>query len=324
MVPMRGLLLVAALGGMTLAAFACGTGGTETVGEASFELQDGGGVILGPAGSGLATGLPCDVQAVLENRCITCHAATSTDPAPLVDYATLSAPSNTDPSKSMAAVALERMKSATAPMPPPPAVAPDADEILTFEEWIAAGTPRGGLCTDPPPDGGAFDAGDLGDAGGDAAPPCTSGQRWLDGNAGSPSMHPGLACQGCHQQQGGPGFRFAGTVYRNGLHDIDDCNGASPPPALSVVVTDKDGKQISIPVNGAGNFAIESISGGGGGGGGKGKGGGRGNSFKAPYRVTISDGTLTRAMNGSITSGDCNSCHTASGANGAPGRILAP
>src|SRR5438445_327274 len=27
----------------------------------------------GPAGSGLNTGLPCDVQGVLENRCIACH-----------------------------------------------------------------------------------------------------------------------------------------------------------------------------------------------------------------------------------------------------------
>jgi predicted CXXCH cytochrome family protein len=29
-------------------------------------------------------------------------------------------------------------------------------------------------------------------------------------------------------------------------------------------------------------------------------------------------------MNGTVNSGDCNGCHTVAGANGAPGRILAP
>jgi predicted CXXCH cytochrome family protein len=29
-------------------------------------------------------------------------------------------------------------------------------------------------------------------------------------------------------------------------------------------------------------------------------------------------------MVGKVTSGDCNSCHTTAGANGAPGRILVP
>jgi predicted CXXCH cytochrome family protein len=29
-------------------------------------------------------------------------------------------------------------------------------------------------------------------------------------------------------------------------------------------------------------------------------------------------------MSGAVTAGDCNSCHTEQGANGAPGRIMAP
>ena len=36
------------------------------------------------------------------------------------------------------------------------------------------------------------------------------------------------------------------------------------------------------------------------------------------------DGTKTRAMIGKVTSGDCNSCHSTAGLNGAPGRILVP
>ena len=35
-------------------------------------------------------------------------------------------------------------------------------------------------------------------------------------------------------------------------------------------------------------------------------------------------GFWSRAMLGSVTSGDCNSCHTQDGRNGAPGRVLAP
>jgi mono/diheme cytochrome c family protein len=329
---MRNALLFAAVAGAVAAAVACGTGAVEKVGDVAFDPQDSGAILgsddqaapRGPAGTGLATGLPCDVQALLENRCLACHSVTSTNPPPLVDYASLTAPSKSDPSKSMAVMALERMKNPASPMPPAPAAAPTEEEIATFADWVAVGTPKGGLCTEPPPDGGAFDAGNLGDAGGDAAPPCTSGQLWTGGDDGSSSMHPGRSCQGCHQAKGGPNYRFAGTVYRNGLHDIDDCNGASAPPALKVIVTDSDNKQVTIPVNAVGNFAIDSVGGFGGGDGFGGGGGSKKNTFRAPYRVAVSDGTTTRAMNVKITSGDCNSCHTAAGAHGAPGRILAP
>jgi mono/diheme cytochrome c family protein len=46
--------------------------------------------------------------------------------------------------------------------------------------------------------------------------------------------------------------------------------------------------------------------------------------LKAPYTAKLSDGAKTRAMVGKVTSGDCNSCHTKDGLNGAPGRILVP
>src|SRR5688572_7323495 len=50
-----------------------------------------------PAGTGLGTGLPCDVQAVLEDRCIACHSNSS--PPPLLTYSDLVAPSITDTKK---------------------------------------------------------------------------------------------------------------------------------------------------------------------------------------------------------------------------------
>jgi hypothetical protein len=160
------------------------------------------------------------------------------------------------------------------------------------------------MCTDPPPDGGAPrpDAGvDGGDAG---ASKCTSGVLWNMGNTGSPLMHPGDRCNACHQVMGGPNLRIAGTVYPT-LHEPNDCNGSKPPPQLTVVITEANGQRTNIPVNEVGNFFTRQ-------------------RIRAPYKAAVTDGTKTRSMVGSVAGGDCNNCHTESGANGAPGRIQAP
>lgn len=307
---MRHIVLLSAVALGIMAAVACSSSTNEAV-EDGTDAGDGteqGSAVLppsgntpsGPAGTGLNTGLPCDVQAVLEDRCIACHSGTS--PPPLLSYDDLLAKSKVDPTKTMAQLSLERMKSTTSPMPPKPAEAPAADEIATFETWVAAGSPKGAACTDAPPDGGAPkpDGGD----GGSTVSKCTSGKTWAGGNNGSPLMHPGTACNACHQQQGGPNLRIAGTVYPT-LHEPNDCNGKGPPPALTVVITDKNGRVTRIPVNEVGNFSTR----------------GR---VTPPYKAAVTDGTKTRAMTGSVTAGDCNSCHTDPGANGAPGRVMAP
>jgi hypothetical protein len=291
------------------AAFACSSDDkNETTSSADGGSDAGGGAVLpppstpappGPAGTGLDTGLPCDVQAVLENRCIACHDGVTQ--FALVDYDTLVGPSKTDPSKTMAQLSLERMKSTTSPMPPPPAEPPAADEIQVFEDWVNAGTPKGAQCTDAPPDGGSMpDASptELGDGG------CTSKMTWDGGNTPSPLMRPGEACNACHQKLGGPNLRAAGTVYAS-YHEPNDCNGKAPPPPLKVIVTDSHNNKVSMDVNAAGNFYTKT-------------------RLFAPYRAEVTDGTNTRKMMGSVTSGDCNSCHTEQGANNAPGRILAP
>ncbi len=248
----------------------------------------------GAAGTGENTGLPCEVQAVLENRCLACHSGTS--PPPLLDYDDLVAPSVRDPSKTRARLALERMQNGE--MPPPPAEAPELDEIQTFEVWVNAGSPRGPVCTDPPPPGGSVDTSD----GGADAGICTSGVMWTLGNTASGLMHPGQACNACHQVLGGPNLRAAGTVYPT-LQEKNDCNGAKPP--LSVVITDAQNRVFTLPVNEAGNFYTRQ-------------------KIKVPYRARVTDGVKERQMMGSVTSGDCNGCHTTLGANGAPGRIMAP
>ncbi|MDB4943974.1 MAG: hypothetical protein JWP97_3508 [Labilithrix sp.] len=311
---MRFLPFLVAVLGAFVAVAACGSGNLERLSPDS-EL-DAGAVILpaadggpsGAAGTGLVTGLPCDVQALLENRCIGCHDGTTAGTPRLLDWADLVAASKADPNVTIAQVALARMKSAPRPMPPPPAAPPEADEIATMQEWVSAGTPRAAACTDAPPPEAGLDASLDAEAGVDAAPPCTSGVKWTRGDQGSDLMHPGLACNACHQKSGGPNLRIAGTVYR-GAHDIGDCNGAAPPPTLTVTITDKDGRVVKATVNAAGNFDVRS---------------GGSARLRAPYRATVTDGTTVRAMLGSVTSGDCNSCHSAAGASGAPGRILSP
>lgn len=252
------------------------------------------------AGSGAETGLPCDVQQLLENRCIGCHLNAS--PPPLLNYADLQKPSATDPAKTMAQKSVERMKSTTAPMPPTPAVAPTAAEIATFEAWVNAGAPKGTVCTPKPgTDGGTIDAG----------PPtnyntplvCTSKQTWTKGNQDSPLMRPGGACITCHTMKGGPAFTVAGTVYPT-AHEPNDCNGSNV-AGTTVVVTDKNGVVKSIPVSSVGNFYSSG-------------------AVAAPFHVKVVSGAKERAMAGALTAGDCNTCHTATGVNGAPGRIMAP
>lgn len=307
---MRHYLLIGSIALGIAGALACSTDSTETTEEPPpGETTPEGGAVLppsppgttGPAGSGLATGLPCDVQAVIEDRCIACHSGTS--PPPLLNYDDLLAKSKVDPTKTMAQLSLERMKSATSPMPPKPAEAPDPDEIKIFEEWVGGGSKKGALCTTPPPDGGAPDGGAAGD-GGPVVAKCTSGQTWAGGNTGSALMNPGEACSACHQVMGGPNLRIAGTIYPT-LREPNDCNGSKPPPALTVVITDSQNRITNIPMNEVGNFSTRA-------------------RIRAPYKAVITDGTKTRAMVGTVTSGDCNSCHTQAGANGAPGRILAP
>jgi mono/diheme cytochrome c family protein len=269
--------------------------------EPSPSEESDAGNRLGPAGTGLVTGLPCDVQAIIENRCIACHDGSDTPPK-LLDYDDLVASSTKDPAKARVVIAVELMKGNA--MPPRPAAQPEPDEIASFETWIMNGAPRNSeACTDPPPPSPR----PPGDGG--VAATCTSGTMWTMGSQGSPLMHPGAACNACHQVEGGPNLRFAGTVYPS-LHEVDACNGVAPPPQLTVSITDARGRVFDMNVNEAGNFFLRSLTG--------------GPPPRPPFKARVTDGTKTREMNGSVTSGDCNSCHTRAGANGAPGRILAP
>ena len=114
-------------------------------------------------------------------------------------------------------------------------------------------------------------------------------------------MHPGGDCISCHTQRHGPTLTIAGTVYASG-HEPTDCNGAS---GATVIVTDAAGQMLSIATNPAGNFYYRG-------------------ALTPPFHAVVVYQGRTRAMSSAQTSGDCNSCHTESGANGAPGRIALP
>ncbi len=146
---------------------------------------------------------------------------------------------------------------------------------------------------------------------GSAPTDCSSDHFWTLGNVESPLMHPGAACLTCHQTVVGEDIQnqlaIAGTVYPT-AHEVDDCYGA-PGPDLKVVISAADGEELTLTVNAAGNFMYDQIELG---------------AIAFPIQAKVVRGAETRVMATPQMTGDCNSCHTAAGQNGAPGRILAP
>jgi len=236
--------------------------------------------------------LPCDLVQALSG-CASCHGAPPSGGAPnrLLTYDDLAGASRSDPGQTVAQLSVARMKNAKSPMPPS-GIAPAADTAL-LEKWIADGMPKG-TC-------GGVGAG----AGGANAPVvCTSGTHYSRGE--NDRMKPGGACTTCHSSSGeedAPIYSIAGTVYAT-VHEPDDCNGASD-PSIKVVITDANGKTLTLPVNRAGNFAsVQNIA--------------------LPYTAKVVSGTKERKMVSPQTDGDCNSCHTEQGTSKAPGRVMAP
>jgi hypothetical protein len=135
-----------------------------------------------------------------------------------------------------------------------------------------------------------------------AAPTCTSNAFWTGGNHESPLMHPGVACIACHATNfEAPPFTAAGTVYPTG-HEPDNCNGAK---AVTVVLTDAHGAVYQLSANAAGSFSTNA-------------------PLAFPIQAKVVANGRERAMSAAVMTGDCNSCHTQSGANQAPGRVVVP
>lgn len=245
----------------------------------------------------------CGVRTLLGAQCLSCHAdpPLASVPVSLASYDDLLAAAPSDPSRRVIDVSLARMRSQTAPMPPRPASPASPDDIALLEAWIEDGMPDS--C-----DGSGLEPGIY-----DTPTVCTSDRHWTRGNEESPNMHPGRACIACHSGSGsdeedeGPAFLFAGTVYPS-AHEPDDCYGIDGRTQdAKVVIVDANGKALTLSVNAAGNFYYESERG-----------------FAKPYTAKVVHGGRERVMATPQKNGDCNSCHTEAGTNQAPARILLP
>ncbi len=257
----------------------------------------------GPGASAAAADLPCDVSALLVGHCIACHnsASLAEGATVLTTYDALIAPSVVDPGQTVAQRAVARMHDTRTPMPPPPYASPSADQVASFETWVAAGAPREACATDA----GVPPMLDAGPSPYDTPTVCTSGSNWSFGNHGLASMRPGGACIDCHSRSfEGPRYTFAGTLYPT-AHEPNDCNGVSG-GAATIIVEDSGGHTYTMTPNGAGNF------------------GARVSGAVMPYVARVVFDGRERAMATPQMSGDCNACHTEMGDEMAPGRIMLP
>jgi hypothetical protein len=132
-----------------------GTGGTAGGGVTGGAVQggvqggvagggvQGGGVQGGGVGGGSGNGLPCDVSAVLRDKCQTCHGnPLMSGPMPLITWADLQAISPAYAGTKIAARVKARIHNTAAPMPPAGRPALTSAELATLDAYLDAGAPQ--------------------------------------------------------------------------------------------------------------------------------------------------------------------------------------
>ena len=80
----------------------------DATGSGGMTASTGSG---GVGGTTVASDLPCDVAALLAGKCLSCHGpiVAPGSPMSLVTYANLTAPAKSDPTKTVAVLAISRM-----------------------------------------------------------------------------------------------------------------------------------------------------------------------------------------------------------------------
>jgi hypothetical protein len=287
----NGIDVGAGSGGAGAAGTTTGTGTTST----------GTGTI------GADSGLPCDVAMMLSTYCITCHSNPPLPPAPMpmLTYDDLAAPAVTNPNETVAQMAVQRMADAAKPMPPAGLPAVPAATQASFAAWVSGGLMKGNC--------GGIDAGPP-DTTFTGPSVCASMQTLpLVTDDGDGAMDPGMACITCHDKGEGPHFAIGGTVFATG-HVPDRCKPTGTQSTdlsqATVVITDANGTDHTLPVDSVGNFHSGDHNGGG--------------SIPFPYHAKVVYMGKERPMLMAQSNGDCNSCHTDAGLNGAPGRVALP
>ena len=134
--------------------------------------------------------------------------------------------------------------------------------------------------------------------------PAACSPRWELGGVASADMSPGRPCVGCHLSNDGPPLAAAGTVFA-ALDTDDDCYGVA---GLTVEIEDATGTVHTVETGPSGNFHLE----------------GDPAMLVLPIIARVIDGDRQRWMPRYVHATDCNGCHTKTGVDGAPGRILAP
>ncbi len=141
-----------------------------------------------------------------------------------------------------------------------------------------------------------------------AAPQCSSGRMWACGNTGTNFMNPGQACVDCHRTRGGaPTWKIGGTIYRT-AHEPDNCLGVTSTATepVEIVLVDSAGTEHTTTMIPGGNFFFPQ-------------------NAPPPYRrIRVRYQGREQFMGPPAEHGDCNLCHTQTGAVGAPGRIVLP
>ena len=168
----------------------------------------------------------------------------------------------------------------------------------------AGSSPTGDAATGASDDGATGAPADGSVSIGDAAMPtsCTIAPSGPIAFIPTDTMAPGTGCGGCHATIGKPLF-VSGTVYPT-YHEPDLCMGT---PSIQTEIVDATNASHLLDVGSSGNFSVKDTQ-----------------SWPFPWRVAVVHGSARRPMVGTVTTGDCNSCHTAPGAQSAPGRILSP
>ena len=133
--------LLPLLGSLVLA-LSCG-GKSEDLGPAVNAGGAGGGGGAGGAPE-KATGIPCEVERVLVERCQECHGEKPSFGAPssLVTYDDLNQKAVTDPAREIYTVMQERLRSATKPMPPSSRPRLTVEELAAIDAWMDEGLPQ--------------------------------------------------------------------------------------------------------------------------------------------------------------------------------------
>ena len=121
--------------------------------DAETTPVDGGGAAAADAGT-VTRDVPCEVARLISTHCIECHCALGSETcltfAPLVTAADFASESPRRPGRTLASIAVERMRAVPPEtMPPSPRPPVPAEEYDAFVAWVSAGMPAGSCTTEP-------------------------------------------------------------------------------------------------------------------------------------------------------------------------------